>query len=793
MQSHSSIVTAAFDLLKIHRQLRGKGKIDTLQILSAHLRGSQTCTHFALEYKGTLVLSTLNSDSVYGRAGVMSLRSHEDLCCPVCQDVFTDPLVLGCSHSLCRGCLESWWNEKGIRECPVCKQVSAQSAPASNLALRNLCESLLAELHREEQSDTEINCKTHTEAEVNCKGQSEAACGTEQTYKRQTEAEHSTTLYKPHFDTKLHRKEQSEVKLHCNTQTEAERSYKPHFDSKLRCKTQTDAEFTSISQPKAEHTSKTQTEAELNYKRQTEAEHTYKPQSDAMCGLHSEKLTLFCLEHQSPVCLVCRDSEKHVGHHFRPIDEASKQHKHKLDDFLKPLRAKVQTFDGIQAEYAQTLAHVAAQAQRVEERIRAQFERAYGFLRAEEQSRVRALREEEQEKSRAVAERAHALRLQVAPLQAVLEQAEEQLGAESVAFLQRYKSTVGRVQRCPLLEEPAPVTDALINEATHVGNLLYWVWTRMSDLVEFCPVLFDPNTLDPHLSLTPDLSAVTRADHEEALPHNPERFRKYFAVLGSEGFSSGTAQWEVDVSRSAQWRVGVLAHGLPLEQAQWVLWLFNGVLAAQAPGKPLSIMRDLRPPRRVKISLYCDLGQVRFIDSHDGSEICALRFPPGLRMFPFVKTWDTASIVRANVKVLVDFKKENQPSKKLDLRKMLDNVSVRQKSKTATEEASFGAQKKEETDEEEDDVDKQKRLNKERFLREQQEAKAAGNLDANGGKEKSQKKEEEMEEEDDVAKQKRLNKERLLQETNVATKVDTNEEKKRRKRAIKKTRVKEND
>uniref|UniRef100_A0A3Q3IS07 RING-type domain-containing protein n=1 Tax=Monopterus albus TaxID=43700 RepID=A0A3Q3IS07_MONAL len=42
-----------------------------------------------------------------------------DLCCPVCQDVFKDPVVLSCSHSFCKDCLQSWWTEKGHRECPV--------------------------------------------------------------------------------------------------------------------------------------------------------------------------------------------------------------------------------------------------------------------------------------------------------------------------------------------------------------------------------------------------------------------------------------------------------------------------------------------------------------------------------------------------------------------------------------------------------------------------------------------------------------------------------------------------
>ncbi|KAI3369196.1 hypothetical protein L3Q82_007433 [Scortum barcoo] len=63
--------------------------------------------------------------------------------------------------------------------------------------------------------------------------------------------------------------------------------------------------------------------------------------SEALCSLHSEKLKLFCLDHQQPVCLICRDSEKHNNHRFRPIDEATRQHKKKLQETLEPLKEKL--------------------------------------------------------------------------------------------------------------------------------------------------------------------------------------------------------------------------------------------------------------------------------------------------------------------------------------------------------------------------------------------------------------------------------------------------------------------
>uniref|UniRef100_A0AAQ5Y339 RING-type domain-containing protein n=1 Tax=Amphiprion ocellaris TaxID=80972 RepID=A0AAQ5Y339_AMPOC len=75
--------------------------------------------------------------------GGQCLNSDEDLCCPVCHDIFKDPVMLSCSHSVCKVCLQSWWTENPNRECPVCKRRHLKRQLPPNLVLKNLCESFL--------------------------------------------------------------------------------------------------------------------------------------------------------------------------------------------------------------------------------------------------------------------------------------------------------------------------------------------------------------------------------------------------------------------------------------------------------------------------------------------------------------------------------------------------------------------------------------------------------------------------------------------------------------------------
>ncbi|XP_063326766.1 zinc-binding protein A33 [Pelmatolapia mariae] len=88
---------------------------------------------------------------------------EEDLTCPVCCDIFTDPVLLSCSHSFCRGCLKHCW-DTGIRECPVCRKKASKCNPPSNLALKNVCEAVLQVRRLSSvEGEDKVNCILHGE------------------------------------------------------------------------------------------------------------------------------------------------------------------------------------------------------------------------------------------------------------------------------------------------------------------------------------------------------------------------------------------------------------------------------------------------------------------------------------------------------------------------------------------------------------------------------------------------------------------------------------------------------
>uniref|UniRef100_A0A673JJW0 Uncharacterized protein n=1 Tax=Sinocyclocheilus rhinocerous TaxID=307959 RepID=A0A673JJW0_9TELE len=252
--------------------------------------------------------------------------------------------------------------------------------------------------------------------------------------------------------------------------------------------------------------------------------------SEVVCSLHNEHLKLFYLDDKQPVCIVCRDSEKHANHRFCLINEAVSLYKEELNTALESIQEKLKHTKETQAELT-------------ERHIKEELKKLHQFLQDEEEASITALRKEEEQKSQMMKEKLEEMNRQISALSDTIKDLEEKMNNSSMSFLN--SSWKGKAQSSQ--QDPQMLSGALINVADHLRNLTFRVWKKMQQLVQNSPVTLDPNTANTCLILSDDLPSLRHSKTQQLVPNNPERFYPYACVLGSEGFNSGTHFWDVDI------------------------------------------------------------------------------------------------------------------------------------------------------------------------------------------------------------------------------------------------------
>ncbi|XP_053192930.1 zinc-binding protein A33-like [Scomber japonicus] len=445
--------------------------------------------------------------------------SEMDCTCPVCCDIFNDPVVLLCGHSFCKYCLQEWWRQSTLQTCPVCKEIFPMAQPPRNLALKNLSDTL-----RQERSQ---------------RGSS---------------------------------------------------------------------------------------------------------RSKELCSLHGEKLKLFCQDDQELICVICRDAKKHKQHNCVPINEAAEDHRTKLKVKLMHLKTKRGSFEKEKVKCDKMASHITLQAQQTEKGIKEEFQKLYQFLRAEETARIDAVRKEATLKSEAMKIRIVNLTAEISSLSDNIKTMEGDIKAEDISFMLNVQSSMKRSQ-CNLPEPETP-SGALIDEAKHLGNLLFTVWWRMKNIIQYTPVTLDPNSGDPLLTVSENMTRSTVRDQSQRLPQNPERLGNW-GILGSECFTSGKHSWDIEVDKDYDeevndwnWYAGVATR--PKHGTSAKIWgiktcMCSDVLYEHTPGDDAKTVQTHFSlfPQKVRVQLDYEQGILSFIDQNAKTCVHTIKHTFTEPVFPY--------------------------------------------------------------------------------------------------------------------------------------------------------------
>ncbi|XP_070782099.1 zinc-binding protein A33-like isoform X2 [Enoplosus armatus] len=369
--------------------------------------------------------------------------------------------------------------------------------------------------------------------------------------------------------------------------------------------------------------------------------------SKEICSLHSEKLKLFCQDDQQLICVICRDAQKHKKHNCVPLNEAAEAHRTKVEVELMHLKTKLGSFYTKNLNYNKMAGHIRLQAQQTEKTIREEFQKLYQFLRSEEAARIDAVRKEATLKSQAMNIRIVNLNAEIVSLTNKIQTIQGAMKTEDISFMLNVKSTM---ERCNLPEPETP-SGALIDEAKHMGNLLFTVWKKMKNIIQYTPVTLDTNTGSSLLTISEHLTRSTIRYKSQPLPKNPERLWNS-RVLGSEGFSSGKHSWDVEVA--GYWTVGVANRTKGSTSGKiWCIYVCAclGCVLERTPETYKKLASQDLCPQKVRVQLDYDRGILSFFDLDRKTPVHTIKYTFRETVFPYFG--EDAKLLPADLSVMI--------------------------------------------------------------------------------------------------------------------------------------------
>ncbi|CAK6445165.1 unnamed protein product [Pipistrellus nathusii] len=345
-------------------------------------------------------------------------------------------------------------------------------------------------------------------------------------------------------------------------------------------------------------------------------------QSRDLCRVHQEVLKLFCEDDQSPICVVCRESQEHRPHKVVPVEEAVKEHKLKLEGDMGQLREEMEKTQALQTREQQALAEWQEMVRQQRRLIVTEFKKMAALLVEEEQRLLQALRQEEQDTAARLRENMFALEQQSCSLETLLLRLEDCSTREPLQMLQDMKEPQARKNNLSVQYPEA--TPILLRTVCRVPGQIEVFKSFQENVVP------DPATAYPYLLLYESHQRHYLSTPPDGTPCSKDRFLAYPCAVGCQTFSSGRHYWEVgmNLTGEALWALGVCRDNVSRtdrvpkspENGFWVVQLCKGK-KYEPPVSTLFPITLTEPPSHVGIFLDFEAGEVSFYNASSGSHL----------------------------------------------------------------------------------------------------------------------------------------------------------------------------
>ncbi|XP_061573174.1 tripartite motif containing 35-28 [Cololabis saira] len=373
-----------------------------------------------------------------------------------------------------------------------------------------------------------------------------------------------------------------------------------------------------------------------SYKNQSQGQNQSRPEAQC-CNLHMKPLELYCEKDEEPVCVDC--VTLHSTHRLLSIKDGVPLCKKELSFRVQIFEKKLETYNKMVHKLSNGVEYVKYQAGQAEKQIKSEFERLRQMLYTEEALCLRSLASEEEDKINELEMCIINTKDDIADLKKLIDCLKKEMGDDDLPLLQKFRELKKKAHWTE--SDPNFHYDSLLQMGKHVGGLSFNIWKKMKAHVKYQPVVLDPNTASPWLSLSPDLTSVVGSPERLTVPDNRERFDPCVFVMGAEGYTSGKHKWDVAVGENPKWTLGVCKESLvrkkkftlSTNRGVWAMTLSKGVYTMSTSER--TEVKVQQRPESIRIKLNMDKGEVSFWDGASAKHLVTLEHKFEEKMFPF--------------------------------------------------------------------------------------------------------------------------------------------------------------
>ncbi|OCT57091.1 hypothetical protein XELAEV_18004028mg [Xenopus laevis] len=362
------------------------------------------------------------------------------------------------------------------------------------------------------------------------------------------------------------------------------------------------------------------------------AEHVLTQPTDSFmgrkCSVHHKVLEYYCCEES--VCVSCCLAGEHRGHRVELLSEASEKKKETLRKVVEKLRPEREETERGAQRLQERRREVAEKAAGETERVTALFRDIREQLEALEKRLLSDISSQKEKLSLTLTDLMEQLEIKKDELSRKIRHIEELCNmADPLTVLQEREShgaadnEGGRERHDIKVPAVGDLDVDLISETLLTG--LAAIVTGVKGRIygkEATDLLLDINTAGNDVSVSGDRKSASYSRTDQSHPQTPERFQVYAQALSSRSFPSGRHYWEVEVSKSGIWRVGVAYPSIERRGGQslignnnksWCLWRLNNKYTVRHDSKDTELPH-VPSCRRIRISLDYEAGRLSFYE-----------------------------------------------------------------------------------------------------------------------------------------------------------------------------------